>query len=439
MSQQLSETESGLLDSLEGRSLVIWGARMTGIGFLRFANKHDLQVVSFIDSDPALNGRCWNGIEIQLPSSLERIAKEHQDLTIVVAVSIKEDEIIRTLGEMGLDDVPWLSYSSYCETFFTIDIVGTCNLKCPSCARSMKGVKVPKGLMSSADFEDVVGKMMMESSLINHVSLYSWGEPFLHPQLPQFIDYLHSHEIAVAVSSNLSIRSDEQLKKVVRASPDYLKISLSGFFPETYQRTHVGGDINLVKSNLYKLRYFIDRFRTSIFVEVNYHLYKHNCDQDLERMRELCSDLGFAIAPVPALVMPVERVIDYCEGNPDAETTMLSDLLLVGIDEGLEATKHFRGDPCRFLTNQVNVNWDKSVPLCCICFSDDETIIAPDYTSTPLEEIEKRKNKHPLCKKCMKYGVPPYQLGLNEVLWKKMGNTTEVIAQRDTTGQHHDK
>ena len=392
---------------------------MTGIGFLRFAEKHDLRVISFVDSDPALNKKRWKGVVIQLPDALGVMVDEHRDITIVVAVSIKEDEIIRTLGEMGLASVPWLSYSDYCESFFTIDIVGTCNLKCPSCARSMKGVKVPKGLMSPSDFEDVVRKMRTESDVINHVSLYSWGEPFLHPKLPDFIYHLHSYGIAVAVSSNLSIRSDEQLKKVVRASPDYLKISLSGFSPETYNLTHAGGDINLVKSNLYKLRYFIDRFKSSIFVEVNYHLYKHNVDRDLEKMTELCSELGFAIAPVPALVMPVERVINFCEGNPDAETKMVSELLLINIDEGLEATEHFRDDPCRFLTNQVNINWDKTVPLCCICFSDDQTIIATDYTKTPLKEIEESKVGHPLCQKCVKYGIPPYQLGLNEVLWKK--------------------
>jgi uncharacterized radical SAM superfamily Fe-S cluster-containing enzyme len=181
---------------------------MTGIGFLRFAEKHDLRVISFVDSDPALNKKRWKGVVIQLPDALGVMVDEHRDITIVVAVSIKEDEIIRTLSEMGLASVPWLSYSDYCESFFTIDIVGTCNLKCPSCARSMKGVKVPKGLMSPSDFEDVVRKMRTESDVINHVSLYSWGEPFLHPKLPDFIDHLHSYGIAVAVSSNLSIRSD---------------------------------------------------------------------------------------------------------------------------------------------------------------------------------------------------------------------------------------
>jgi len=67
----------------------------------------------------------------------------------------------------------------------------------------------------------------------------------------------------------------------------------------------------------------------------------------------------------------------------------------------------------------VNINWDKSVPLCCICFSDDQTVIATDYTKTPLEEIERSKVGHPLCKKCVRYGIPPYQLGLNEALWNK--------------------
>ena len=36
---------------------------MTGIGFLRFAEKHDLRVISFVDSDPALNKKRWKGVK----------------------------------------------------------------------------------------------------------------------------------------------------------------------------------------------------------------------------------------------------------------------------------------------------------------------------------------------------------------------------------------
>jgi len=42
-----------LLKILDDRPILIWGARMTGIGFLRFAKKHNLNAIGFVDSDPS--------------------------------------------------------------------------------------------------------------------------------------------------------------------------------------------------------------------------------------------------------------------------------------------------------------------------------------------------------------------------------------------------
>ena len=46
--------KDSLITNLKDRPVAIWGARMTGIGFYRFAQKNNLNVVSFVDSDPAL-------------------------------------------------------------------------------------------------------------------------------------------------------------------------------------------------------------------------------------------------------------------------------------------------------------------------------------------------------------------------------------------------
>ena len=45
-------------------------------------------------------------------------------------------------------------------------------------------------------------------------------------------------------SSNLSIKFRSRLDKIIQSNPDYLKVSLSGFYPEAYNNTHQGGDID---------------------------------------------------------------------------------------------------------------------------------------------------------------------------------------------------
>lgn len=422
----MKSAKNNLLKTLNNRPIVIWGARMTGIGFLRFAKKHDLKTLCFIDSDPYLTGKNISDLIVNSPDKIPDLKAQNKNLVIVIAVSIKEDEIIDVLKDMGLTENDYIKYSEFCGYFYTIDVVGSCNLRCPSCAHSMDDINNPKGFMPLDDFIKVTEKMINEVDLVSHISLYSWGEPFLHPKLNLIIDHAHALGIATAVSTNLSIVSSDQIERIVKSSPDYLKISLSGYYPETYNTTHTGGDIKLVKSNLNKLKHFIEKHESSIFVEVNYHLYKNNIGIDLIRMKELCDDLGIVFSPCYANVTPIERLFDYCEGNLDVKTQEFLKLLLVGIDKGLEITKSYRNLPCRFLTNQVNINWDRSVPLCCVCFDRQNSIISDDYLKDPLKDILIKKENHPLCRRCKGYGFPPYLLGVNQKEWEKEANRNVV-------------
>jgi organic radical activating enzyme len=415
-----------LLKTINQRPILIWGARMTGVGFLRLAKKYNLNVVGFVDGDPSLSEVKISGIPISLPGIIPALKRKYKNLAVVVAVSIKEDEIISALKEYGVTKDGYIRYSDFCGCFFTIDIAGVCNLKCPSCAHTVEGINNPKGFMPFKDFKKITEKMVNEVGLVSHVCLYSWGEPFLHPDLDLCINHLHSLGIATAVSSNLSIESSDQIEKVVKTSPDYLKISISGFYPEVYNTTHTGGNIELVKSNLYRLRYLIEKHKVSIYVDVNYHLYKNNTGVDLERMKQLCADLGFVLSPCYANITPVERLFDYCEGKMDAKTRKFLDLLLVGIDKGLEIAKPYNNLPCRFRTNQVNINWDRSIPLCCVCFDRKKSTISGDYLKESLKAISLRKENHPLCEKCVKYAIPPYLLGVNQREWKKEADRNTV-------------
>jgi len=415
----MKKAEKELLKELGKSPVLVWGARMTGIGFLCFAKKHGLTVAGFVDSDASLCGRKISGLSVSLPASIPALKAAHKDLRVLVAVSIKEDEIIASLARLGIPAGDCVRYSEFCGSFFTIDIAGTCNLRCPSCAYTVPGIKNPAGLMPYGDFVKITDKMMNEAGLVSHICLYSWGEPFLHPDLPRFIGRIHSLGLAAAVSTNLSLEPAERLENVIKLSPDYLKISTSGFYPEAYNSTHPGGNVDLVKSNLYRVKYFIEKHKAQSFVEVNYHMYRNNVGRDLKKMRELCADLGFAFTPCYANVTPVERLTAYHEGRVDAATRKFLDLLLVSLEKGREIAEPYRGRACRFLSNQVNINWDRSVPLCCVCFEMKTATISKDYLKDPLAEINRRKERHPNCVKCMKYAIPPYLMGVNQKAWKK--------------------
>ena len=277
-----------LLTKIANRPLLIWGARMIGIGLSRFLTKNsEASILGFIDSDTALDNLSINGGRVYPPSEIINFRKCHKDLLILVAVATKEDEIINHLKSISLSENDFVCFSDYSREFYTIEIAGLCNLKCPSCIRSIPGE--PRGkIMSLSTFKKVVDKILSESGIVSTISLFSWGEPLLNPELPQMVEYLHDKGISSAVSSNLSIGSVAMLDQTIRAGVDYFKVSISGYYPEAYNFTHSGGDINLVKSNLYRIRYLLDKYRLSTLVDINYHLYRNNCGVNLKKNGSSC-------------------------------------------------------------------------------------------------------------------------------------------------------
>ena len=87
-------------------------------------------------------------------------------------------------------------------------------------------------------------------------------------------------------------------------------------------------------------------------------------------MQSLAKELNFGLSTVHALVMPLERVFNHCDGAPDSQTSSLSENLLVTIDEGIEASsKAPLSEGLTFRENQLNINADLTVPVCCLALT----------------------------------------------------------------------
>ena len=417
----MSINREKIFNSLADKKILIWGARMTGIGALRQLRKKKIKVINFIDSDDALNGKFVHGLKVYHPNQLSELVQNHKDVTILIAVSIKENEIINQLQELNIKNVPVISFFDETSPYYTIDILGSCNLKCPSCPHSIIETEVPKGSMTVETFKSVFDKIITDTPSISHISLYSWGEPFLHPHLDKIIDYVHEKNVAVALSSNLSIKFGDRIEKIIKSNPDYLKVSLSGFYPEAYNNTHAGGDINLVKRNLILIRNLLDKYKSTTLIDINYHLYKDNSGENIKQMEKFAEDLGFIISKTYALVMPLERVISHVEGNPDFQTKQLETNLLVTIDEGIKASSKISlpKNTCPFRENQININSDLTVPVCCVVWERDKNVVAQNFLKTNLNEINLNKKQVKLCNKCMKLNLPEYNMGFNKMDWER--------------------
>jgi hypothetical protein len=237
--------------------------------------------------------------------------------------------------------------------------------------------------------------------------------------------------VAVALSSNLSIKFGDRIEKIIKSNPDYLKVSLSGFYPNAYNNTHAGGDINLVKKNLVLIRELIDKYKAKTLVDINYHLYKDNSGENLKQMEDFSNKLGFVISKTYALVMPLERVISHLEDNSDSQTKQLQNNLLVTIDEGINASSKISlpKNTCPFRENQININSDLTVPVCCTVWERNGNIVAQNFLKTNINEINLNKKKIDLCNKCMSLRLPEYNMGFNKNGWENYAKEKKITDQ----------
>ena len=292
---------------------------------------------------------------------------------------------------------------------YWVDIVGACNLRCPSCPRgnftSNDVIEAPPdaGLMTFEMFKDILRKIKEDGPSLNpQIHLYNWGEPLLHPEIAKFVEYALSQGMYCGISANLNF--DGTLRDVVKAGPDFIRVSLSGFQQDVYGQTHRRGNIERVKANMRKLRDYMTEFDKTFYVEVNYHVYKHNAAADLENMIEFCNELRFNISPVWAFYLPIEKNLELLKGNVSAEDQKLIDLYAIPPKRAMELALPHRNQYCPVRERTTVISFDGTVPLCCNTF-DKAHIVADSFLDTSHEAIQKAKHENPLCGPCMENGL----------------------------------
>ena len=293
------------------------------------------------------------------------------------------------------------------DYYYNIEVSGGCNLRCPSCAVGNTFVGGPaKSLMKLDFFAAVLQKISAEQAArarkVVCLDLYNWGEPLLNPDLPKMVQAAKQKGFKVGISTNLN--HVKNLEALVCADPGYIRISLSGFFQQTYSRTHKGGNIEDVKANMRLLRQYIDKHHASVVVVVGYITYKHNCADELALMSALCHELDFRLSMDTAVLMPLEKLLekllDAIENEPVADE--IEDLLLITPKQMSELSRPYRAEhsDCTLRRARLSMNADGSVPLCCAVWGH-EFDVAANYLDTSEADIQKARYGHDMCRRCM--------------------------------------
>jgi len=307
------------------------------------------------------------------------------------------------MGERKIGMNPDFEY-----TYF-IDIVGACNIGCPSCPTvDKKYVGRPRGVMSVEMVDQILTKIKKESPA--HISktricIFQWGEPTIHPQAGEIVRLVKKHGFYCMASSNLN--REDHLEDMVRSQIDCIKVSLSGFYQDTYVRAHERGNVDVVKANMYLLKHYKEKYNPRLNIWVGYHMYKYNIGEDCLKMQEMCVDLGFGFLPNIGILHPFEKMIDYYYGKVTERDQKVIDTLLFDPKEFIEiCVKNAKDEnKCGHRDGHMVINVDGSVSTCCGTYDPNTTFVVKNFLNIPDKELYQKKLDHDFCKTCIKHGL----------------------------------
>lgn len=236
---------------------------------------------------------------------------------------------------------------------YNIDPVNICNLHCPLCPTGLGILGREKGLISYEQYKYLIDQI---DRYAIYLDLFNWGEPFLHNQIFEIIQYASARGIAVRISSNLNRFNREMAVRTVSSGLDTLIVSVDGVQQEVYEKYRKGGKLTKVFDHIKML--VEEKKKTNSktpFITLRMLINRYNQNQ-IDQMRALADDLGvdaFSTIPIFVDTSNTEQVAEWL---PTREAFSYYDYS----SEKLENVWH-----CSDLWESVTINWDGGIAPCC--------------------------------------------------------------------------
>jgi len=134
-------------------------------------------------------------------------------------------------------------------THIETELTNHCQLSCIMCPHSI--MTREKGFMSWEIFKSVIDQCR---GYAKTMYLHQIGEPLLHRDLIQFIDYASEAGIRTSISTNCLLLDKEMTRKILESKLSEITLCLDSLNKEIYEKIRVGSNYEQVIKNI---TYFI--------------------------------------------------------------------------------------------------------------------------------------------------------------------------------------
>lgn len=263
----------------------------------------------------------------------------------------------------------------------SIEPTTSCNLHCLECPSGQENFTRNTGNIKPALYKSIIDELY---SHLSYLILYFQGEPYLHPNFFDLVNYANKKDIYTASSTNGHFLSEENAKKTILSGLNKLIVSLDGTTQESYSFYRRGGDLNQVLKGINNLVRLKKQLKSKTpYLILQFLVIKQNQHQ-IEDAKSLAKQLN-----VDKIVFKTTQIYDFENGSE----------LIPTIDKysryrkinNKYFIKNKLPNRCSRLWNSSVITWDGLIVPC--CFDKDAEYIMGNIAKTAFKNIWK-SNKY---------------------------------------------
>jgi MoaA/NifB/PqqE/SkfB family radical SAM enzyme len=267
-------------------------------------------------------------------------------------------------------------------TTYVLGITNKCNLQCPLCITGMYAQKKAIKHMEIELFYELLEKIKDHAVV---VQLYNWGESLFHPKFLEMLKATKQHGIAVQISTNFSLKlSDDFLGNLIDGGLDDLVVSLDGMTRETYLKYRIGGDFDLVVSNMKRVQE-LKRLKGKSNPRITWQFLRNKYNEhEIPALESRHKEFGADCYTVP------QTILQFMNNDHQYARDWISDEEIER-RQYLDVDSEFHGKKCMFLHNVMVIEHDASVAPCCYSTNPADDFARFDKTQSISQLYNSRK------------------------------------------------
>ncbi|MFP6888555.1 MAG: radical SAM/SPASM domain-containing protein [Nitrospinota bacterium] len=284
---------------------------------------------------------------------------------------------------------------------YNVELTNRCPFKCVMCPRTNNMTR-ETGLMDLSVYKKVIDELIVVNPKFvarkKPLWLQGFGESLVHPEFDKFMSYGVEKGINIGLSLNPLMMTEKVRRRIIKASPLSLLISLDGHDDESFFKVRgIKNAYEKSKDNL--LRFFEMNKENGRKIKIDLHMIGFPLNnKSYEKMKNFWGNLD-------GIDNFIHRNFSTWDGGANDVNS------LVGRDVANEPAPTKRKVTCRKPWWQMTVQWDGSVSPCCLDYNNKLVLgNVKDQTLTEIWNGPRMKElrreflsgmvTNPLCRTC---------------------------------------